>query len=183
MVLNIFGRKKSSPVIVVCGHTGAGVSSIVNSIVGSNVAKVAPSRAGASTTIKAVHYPASFSGRNFEVYDMPGFDSLDVKGRDAIFPPSPNLVIICTQDNARKAKVTANHVKQHRRYDSVPVILVSLQHDQDQPQPQGNWWATTGNAAFGVMPNVRAREVVTMTGMDTTRTHLRTLISQNCTSP
>ncbi|KAF8843880.1 hypothetical protein BDN67DRAFT_85850 [Paxillus ammoniavirescens] len=181
MVSNPFARKKSSPVIVVCGHTGAGVSSIVNSIVGSNVAEVAPLRACTSTTVKSASYSASFSGRNFEVYDMPGFDS--VKGRDATFPPSPNLVIICTEDNARKAKVTANHVKQHRRYDNVPMILVSLQHDQDQAQPQGNWWATTGKAAFGVMPNVRAQEVVTVTGMDATRTHLRTLISQNCTSP
>ncbi|KAF9232587.1 hypothetical protein BU15DRAFT_67340 [Melanogaster broomeanus] len=175
-------NSEPSLTVVVFGHTGAGTSSLVNLIVGNSVSVVGRARDCATTTMNATRHSASFGGRNLQVYDMPGYDALDVRNRDKIFPPSPDLVIACTQHDVRKAMSVANHVKRFLlnppspTYHNVPVVLVSSLQDQDAVQ--GNRWAIMDGVNFEDAPREIAQEVVQQTCVDSdaTRSQLCDLI-------
>ncbi|KAF9234440.1 hypothetical protein BU15DRAFT_65683 [Melanogaster broomeanus] len=166
--------------VVVFGHTGAGVSSLVNLIVGRNDAKVAKVVGDSkSTTRKAACYSTSIGGRLVKVHDIPAYDVVGVGHWEAKFPASANLIIVCSENKERRAVAAASRATQLRvsRYHNAPVILVASH--QGQGEHQGKW-ATTASAHFEVVPGVLAQEVVTQPSMDSdaTRALLHDLISK-----
>ncbi|KIJ59949.1 hypothetical protein HYDPIDRAFT_170507 [Hydnomerulius pinastri MD-312] len=164
--------------VVVHGQTGAGVSSLVNLIVGGQPAKVAADRASAQCTKELAYYSTSFEGKEFNIYDSPGFNGLDAS--PSALPNHTDLVIVCTRADVQQTKQTVTYLKKAWKYGKdVPVLLLAV-----QVPPVENWWAGTGKACFDRVPGevkcaTPVRESITWTDGDASQC-IRSLIARYC---
>ncbi|KIJ14629.1 hypothetical protein PAXINDRAFT_180885 [Paxillus involutus ATCC 200175] len=125
------------PNVIVFGHTGGGVSSVVNLIVGEEVATVSHDTLRCTKRVGPYQVDDPGRARWINLYDIPGFDDT---GKEFVqFPSVPiSLAIICAQDTRSQMRVTAKYL-QHRwsEHGNIPVLIV-VNHTTHSPD--AGWW-------------------------------------------
>ncbi|KAF8843879.1 hypothetical protein BDN67DRAFT_963740 [Paxillus ammoniavirescens] len=129
----------SLPNVVVFGHSGGGVSSVVNLIAGKAVATVSRDASRCTESVQSYLVDVGDSGRprSINLYDIPGFNE---KGAEFVpFPSVPiSLAIICMQDLRNQVRVTANYLKNKwSEHGDIPILIV-INHMT--PSPDAGWW-------------------------------------------
>ncbi|KAF8836420.1 hypothetical protein BDN67DRAFT_974216 [Paxillus ammoniavirescens] len=156
--------------IVIFGEAGSGKSSLVNLILGSDVAKTSSDAGGC--TLDAKYYDTTIQGKEFRIYDTVGLNEAQAEAQ-ALQDPDRligaiikayrlvqslsdaggiNLLIFCV----RKGRITASMQHNYKLFQDflchkkVPVSLVitHLEHEEDME----DWWLNnkTHFAEFGI---------------------------------
>lgn len=146
-------------VVVVFGRTGAGISSLVNLIAGSTVAQChADTR---PCTQKVTGHHASFAGKQFCIYDIPGFEGVSSESetiesiRSLEQERGIDVLVYCM----RKARQTMmpDTLREIRRVvpSEVPIVAVVTELERVEGRME-SWWTTQPEA--GRLTNGQALE-------------------------
>ncbi|KAI6028224.1 hypothetical protein EDC04DRAFT_158943 [Pisolithus marmoratus] len=149
--------------VVVFGRTGAGISSLVNLIVGSTVAQChADTR---PCTQKTTGHHASFSGKHFCIYDIPGFggvssESETIKNIQSLERERGIDVLLYCMRKAR-ATMVPDILRETRRVvpSGVPIVAVVTELERVEGSME-SWWTTPSEA--GKLANGQALENIGM---------------------
>jgi len=129
----------SLPNVIVFGHTGGGVSSVINLIAGEEVATVSHDALRCTERVGSYQVDIGDPGRarSINLYDIPGFD--ETAGSPVEFPRvTISLAIICAQDLRNQARVTAKYLKNRwGEHGNIPVLIV-INHTTYSPDV--GWW-------------------------------------------
>ncbi|KIJ05431.1 hypothetical protein PAXINDRAFT_103788 [Paxillus involutus ATCC 200175] len=113
--------------VIVFGHNGGGVSSVVNLIAGKEIAKVSSDTPRCTVEIGSYQIPVKDSSgkiHSINLYDIPGFNE---RAQEFVQFPSfaISLAIICTQDLRNQVLVTANYLKKTwGEHGDIPILIV-----------------------------------------------------------
>ncbi|KAL4079749.1 hypothetical protein J3A83DRAFT_4085601, partial [Scleroderma citrinum] len=135
--------------IVVFGRTGAGVSSLVNLVAGSAVAQChADTR---PCTQRAMSYAATFAGKQFCIYDIPGYrghsPDAEITGiiQDIENERGIDVLVYCLR--RKRDTMMPDVFREIRRVvpRDVPVVAVVTELERQEGTME-SWWTTSSEA-------------------------------------
>jgi len=135
----VSGDSKAQQNIVVLGPTGGGASSVVNLIIGKEVAPV--SNDTQRRTTEATAYPIELESAGGVIqstlHDVPSFNS----SPPALSSGGISLAIVCMEDRTPQVKEAICYLDDWANQHSCNVpVLVVINHMTPCPDP--NWWET-----------------------------------------
>lgn len=139
--------------VIVFGESGVGKSSIINLIVGSQVAKTSPD-ANACTT-RTQQYDVVISGRKYKLWDTAGLDggsfglfraaiterNLKTFLRNRLKKNEPSLLLYCVRAS-RATRALVRHYRSVRsltRESPVPMVIIVTGLENSRGDME-NWW-------------------------------------------
>lgn len=134
--------------MVVFGKTGTGVSSLVNLIVGSPVARWHGDTR--PCTQQVMNYPAAFAGKQFCVYDIPGYEGrvteTEITGIIQGIRSEKGIDVLVYCLRKKRDTTMPNVFREIRRVVPQEVPIVGVVTELEREGPMESWWIKNGGA-------------------------------------